>query len=330
MNAVDLAQDSMKIGFIGTYGNRAANILINKCDLLVAVGARLGLRQVGRLPNTFAPKAQIIRVDIDENELSRNVNEKEIKCHMDVKSFLKEALSEDIPKYTDWKNKCFKLKNILEDYDKDFGNLVMEKISDLLPKNALVAVDVGQNQCWAAQSLHLKGRDGRIFINGGYGSMGCALPVAIGVSISVQKNTVYCLTGDGGLQMNIQELETIVRENLPIKIVILNNKSLGKISEIQYKSYNSRYIQTNTNSGYSVPNFEKIANAYGIKSATLTSYEDLDKYEEYFLDAEPCLLDVHLPDDTLLTPKIDWKSMRILPELDNDTKNRINNIFNAD
>lgn len=327
MNAVDLAQDDIKIGFIGTYGNRVANNILAECDLLISVGARLGLRQVGHISQMFAPKAKLIRVDIDQNELSRNIKEDEEKHLMDAAAFMKILLAESIPDYLEWKNKCLNVKRILESFDKETGNLVVEKISTLLPINPIVAVDVGQNQCWSAQSLTLKGNKGRILIGGGFGAMGCGLPFAIGASIARDNEVTYCITGDGGLQMNIQELETVVREKLPIKILVINNRVLGKISEIQAVSYDGRYAQTTRNSGYTVPNFEKIANAYGMKAITLKSYKELDEYFEWFRDDEPCLINIILPEETLLIPKIKWENGKIYPELDASVQNEIKAIL---
>lgn len=316
MNAVDLAQDDIRIGFIGTYGNRVSNMIISECDLLVSVGARLGLRQVGHISENFAPNAKLIRADIDEYELSRNIKEDEIKHLIDAKDFMRMLLAENIPDYTEWRNKCLEAKKALDVYDKETGNIVIEKISSLLPVNPVVAVDVGQNECWCAQSLSLRGYFGRILIAGGYGSMGCGLPFAIGASISLNKEIVYCITGDGGLQMNIQELETVKREALPIKILVLNNHVLGKISEIQGVSYDSRFAQTTWSSGYSVPDFEKVSNAYGIRAVTLLSYEDLDEYADWLMDDLPCLINIFLPEDSLLIPKIIWETGEINPALD--------------
>ena len=117
-------------------------------------------------------------------------------------------------------------------------------------------------------------------IGGGYGSIGGGLPYAIGASISLNNGLVYCITGDGGLQMNIQEQKTIVREKLPVKIIVINNHVWGKISEIQHDSYNDRYAQTTAENGYIVPDFEKIAEAYGIKAATIPLYRELKYIKE--------------------------------------------------
>ncbi len=313
MNGVDLAQDDIHIGFIGTHGNRVANMIVNECDFIIAIGVRLGLRQVGRYMKRFAPRAKLIRVEIDENELARTVKVNEQKVQMDAHEFLTHLLKSKLPDYTIWQNKCLKVKAVLAGCDKVEGNFAVEKIASLLPENPIVAVDVGQHQCWSAQSLTLKGIHGRIFIGGGYGAMGCALPYAIGASIARQKGLVYCITGDGGLQMNIQELQTVKREKLPIKILVMNNRVLGKISETQCNNHNRRFAQTAEEGGYTVPDFQKIAEAYGIKSATLDSYKDLDGYADWFSDFEPCLLNINLSTESFLYPKITFETGEMKP-----------------
>ena len=327
MNGVDLIQDDLKIGFIGTHGNRIANTIVSQCDLVIAIGARLGLRQVGRTTENFAPHAKIIRADIDEYELARSVKDDEEKYLIDAKDFLKQLIAEDIPKYTEWKNKCLEAKNILDNFDNEVGNKAIQKISSMLPKNPIVSVDVGQHECWSAQSLHLKGQIGRILIGGGYGCMGCGLPWAIGGSVSLKAegkdNTVYCIVGDGGLQMNIQEFETVAREKLPIKILVMNNKVLGKIWETQHKQHGGRFAETAESGGYTVPDFEKVAQAYGIKAVTLSSYKELDKYDGWLQDKEPCLLNIMLPIGTELSPKIDFVTGIMKPDVSMNVKKQI-------
>ena len=316
MNGVDLAQDDLHIGFIGTHGNRIANMILNECDLIVAVGARLGIRQAGRNNKNFAPGAHLVRCDIDEYELSRNVKETEEKFHMDAKNFFQMLLEEHTARYSQWKFRCLEAKKILDSFDKQPGNYAAEKIASLLPPDPVVSVDVGMHQCWCAQSLVLKGRKGRIHISGGYGTMGCALPFAIGASVSMGKAVSYCIAGDGGFQMNIQELETVKRERLPVKIFILNNRVLGKISETQHLEHGDRFACTAVCGGYSVPDFCKISQAYGIRAAALDSYEELDSYKEWIQDLEPCLLDIRLPEDSRLTPKIKFETSEIRPCLE--------------
>lgn len=322
MNAVDLAQDDMRIGFIGVYGNRVANMIVSQSDLVISIGARLGLRQIGNKKEYFAPKAGLIRADIDPYELSRNIKDDEEKYLMDACEFLHRLLGEDIPEYDAWNKACFEAKEMLAPYDKDLGNLCIEKISDMLPQNPVITIDVGQNQCWSAQSLALKGNAGRILLGGSYGSMGCGLPYAIGASTAMGKKTVFCITGDGGLQMNVQELQAIVAEHIPIKIIVINNKTLGKISEIQSESYNGRYMITTYDSGYTVPNFEQVAKAYGLKAKTLESFQELDSVSSWLKDGDPCLISIFLPEDTSLQPKMSWNQKDMLPLLDEEIMSR--------
>ncbi len=329
MNGVDLAQDDLHIGFIGTHGNRVANMILNECDLIVSVGARLGIRQVGQFNEKFAPHADLVRCDIDEYELSRNIKEGEKKYHTDARDFMRMIMEEDVPDYSDWKKKCLGAKKFLSQFDQQPGNRAVEKIASLLPENPNVSIDVGMHQCWCAQSLVLKGYEGRIHISGGYGTMGCGLPFAIGSYIAEKKKPVYCIAGDGGFQMNIQELETVHRENLPIKIFILNNRVLGKISETQHFNHGDRFAATAVSGGYTVPKFQKIAEAYGIRAATLASYDDLQQYKDWIDDDQPCLFDIPLPENSLLTPKIKFETCKISPEIPKDAVKRVSEILSA-
>ncbi len=328
MNAVDIAQDDLRIGMIGTYGNRWSNMILENCDLVISVGARLGLRQIGHKREWFAPKSKLVRVDVDQAEMSRNVKDDEEKHLIDAKAFMTTLMASDFPDCAAWKERCLAVKNMLARYDNTEGNDAVEAIGDLLPKNPICTIDIGQHQCWVAQSLVLKGHQGRIMIGGGYGSMGCGLPYAIGASISQNNGIVYCITGDGGLQMNIQELETVRREHLPVKIIVINNHVLGKISEIQHGSYDDRYAQTTAESGYSVPDFQKIAEAYGIKAATIPTYHGLKDYQTWFTDNEPCLINMSLDPDTLLIPKIKWETGKIMPLLDEELNKKVLSLLN--
>ena len=327
MNGVDIAPEDFHIGFIGTHGNRVANMILRECDLIVTVGARLSLRQVGRYTANFAPQAHLVRADIDESELSRNIKPDEDKFHTDARDFMRKLLDEPIGDFSAWKKQCLEAKAILVEYDKQPGNRAVEAIGALLPPNANVSVDVGMNQCWTAQSLVLKGNQGRIHISGGYGTMGCGLPFAIGSAIASKGESVYCITGDGGFQMNIQELETVHRENLPVKIFILNNRVLGKISETQHFSHGDRFACTAVSGGYSVPEFVRIAEAYGIRGAQLSCYDDLCEYKGWIEDKEPCLFDIALPEDSLLTPKIKWETGKISPVISEDVVENVKAIL---
>lgn len=330
MNGVDLAQDDLHIGFIGTHGNRIANMILNECDLIVSVGARLGIRQVGQFNENFAPCADLIRCDIDEYELSRKIKENEKKYQLDALDFMKMISEEEVSDYSCWRNRCLKAKAFLAPYDKQPGNMAVEAIASLLPENPNVSVDVGMNQCWCAQSLLLKGYKGRIHISGGYGTMGCGLPFAIGACFAEGKKTVYCIAGDGGFQMNIQELETVRRDNLPIKTFILNNKVLGKISETQHFRHGDRFAATAASGGYTVPDFIRIANAYDIKAAAIKTFDELARYQDWLNDDEPCVFEIALPENSLLTPKIKFETGLINPPLDDKALNCVQKILRGE
>lgn len=327
MNAADLMQDNDKLGFIGVYGHRTANMIVTASDLVIAVGVRLGLRQIGNKPEFFAPNAHLIRADNDQFELSRDVKQDEEKYLTDAKDFMLKLIDEEIPRYDEWNAKCFEAKRVLNDYDKQPGNYCLEKISSILPENPVVAVDIGQNQCWAAQSLTLKGRRGRMLIGGSYGSMGCGLPYAVGASFAIGRGKVYCVTGDGGLQMNIQELQTVKTERLPVKIFVINNRALGKITEVQASAYEGRFLLTTENSGYHAPDFVKISEAYGIKAMTLESYDEIEKCRAWLEDDEPCMLNILLPEDTLLLPKMNWNQKEMMPLPPDDIMNKVRGIL---
>ena len=150
---------------------------------------------------------------------------------------------------------------------------------------------------------------------------------AIGSAIAQKGNPVYCIAGDGGFQMNIQELETVRREKLPIKIFILNNRVLGKISETQHFNHADRFACTAVSGGYTVPDFVKIAQAYGIKAANVLDYNHLNDYKEWINDNEPCILDISLSEDSLLTPKIKWETGKISPAISEDIVEQVQSIL---
>ena len=174
----------------------------------------------------------------------------------------------------------------------------MEELSALFPEKAVITVDVGQNQVWSAQSLRVKKRQ-RVLFSGGMGAMGYSLPAAIGAALA-SGGPAFCICGDGGFQMNIQELQFIAREKLPVKIILLNNRALGMIHHFQEMYFSSNYAQTEEGKGYSVPDFTRIVQAYGIR---VVSPEERE-LASVFSDKEPAFLEVPLPSNTHVTPKL--------------------------
>ena len=223
-------------GMIGAYGNRGANFAVANADFLLILGSRLDTRQTGTRPATFARAATIVHVDIDSNELNRSV-----KVQFPIKAHLKQFLillniclqntSVAAPKswleyIREGKQKFPSFPRKQSKSDEINPNEFIHQLSKQLSNDAVITVDVGQHQMWTGQSLEMK-KDQRVFISGGMGAMGFALPTAIGAAFVNPEKQVVVIVGDGGFQINIQELQTIVRNNLKIKIIVLNNNCLG-------------------------------------------------------------------------------------------------------
>jgi acetolactate synthase I/II/III large subunit len=296
------------IGFVGVYGHRNVNFTVEEADLIIAIGSRLDLRQVGLNNTNLLKHNKLYRVEIDQAELNIDKSLTEIKIKIDIAKFIdifSSKLDTFICDYSDWKQAISKVDSILkseEPIDKvfDFINKVSSNMEHIY-------VDVGQNQVWTSQKMKLKGNQ-KLFHSGGHGAMGYSFPSAIGCAINFMK-PVLSISGDGGFQMNLQELETVRRNNLPVKMLILNNSSLGMISEFQGQYLKSRYSGTKTGSGYSSPCFADIAKAYNINSI-LIKYEDLnqsdqvyDKLMKQIVSNDPLLIEIIIPDNLNIAPR---------------------------
>jgi len=306
MTGFDILSDMPNnYGFIGAYGDRAANFIVAKADLVLTAGARLDIRQAGAVRQNFAPTAKIIRVDIDSDELTYKIRDNEIDVNMDASVLLNKLFVMDIPKaQEEWINVCDEIRNKVAGLDDRLPNRIMRKLSDCIPENTVIATDVGQNQVWTAQSFKLK-KGQQVFFSGGHGAMGYSLPAAIGAHFGANKPAVS-INGDGGIQMNIQELEFIHRENLPVTVVVFNNSSLGMIRHFQEMYFNGNYAQTLTGSGYSNPYFDGIAQAYGMKyiCANSNNNYDLSEVTACIRDGIPALVEVVIDEYTYVSPKL--------------------------
>lgn len=306
MPAVDILNASdLNYGFIGAYGSRTANFVVAKCDLLITLGARLDVRQVGAKRENFAPNAAIIRVDIDPGELEYRVREDEIQIQagvVEVMDAIAAMIQRNPVSCPQWIQVCDTIRDALMDMDQMLPNRLMAKLSECIPENAVITTDVGQNQVWAAQSFRTKPGQ-RIFFSGGHGAMGYSLPAAIGCCLP-HKNPVFSLNGDGGIQMNLQELQTIAREQLPVKIIVFNNSALGMIRHFQEMYFGGSYCQTVPQGGYTVPEFGKVAGAYGLNYHLVESEADIRK--ELFSGSGPCLIEVAIHEDTYVFPKLEF------------------------
>lgn len=300
MLAVDICKDSY--GFIGAYGSRTANFIAAKSDLVISLGARLDVRQIGANRSAFAPDACIVRVEIDKDELSLKTHEDEIQINADVKDTLKAMLTIQARPVNEWNNVCDTIRDELKDIDNKLPNKLVQKISDMIPEGAVITTDVGQNQVWVAQSFNVKA-DQRIFFSGGHGAMGYSLPAAIGCALASGRE-VYSFSGDGGIQMNIQELQTIARENIPVKIILFNNCALGMIRHFQEMYFDNNYVQTIPSGGYTVPDFGAIAGAYKIPYTCVEDVSDID--EKLFAQEGPQFIEVKINEPTYVFPKLEF------------------------
>ena len=294
------------LGLIGSYGNRYGNLALANSDLILVLGSRLDTRQTGTSLDTFAREAKIIQVDVDKNELGSKIKI-DIEINSDVKDFIttlnKYEINIDI---TEWLKKLKEYKNKFSstvgfDNNLKIPNYVVSIISKYL-QDEDICVDVGQHQMWTAQSLNIKATQ-RVLFSGGMGAMGFALPASIGACIGSNKRTVV-IAGDGGIQMNIQELEIINRRKLPIKIFVLNNKNLGMVRQFQELYFDKKYLGTIDD--YSVPNLVDIAKAYAIKARKIDDISKLEiELKDIFSSNDPELINIELPvEKTTVEPKL--------------------------
>lgn len=305
MIAIDAipTEDTYAYGMIGAYGSRWANYIIDHSDCILSLGSRLDCRQTGVNKNLFAQNAKILRVDIDAGEMENRTNEIEQHYCVPLESLMP-ALEENAKKLTwdfcQWNECCSNIREKLKNVDSpQHGNVVVSGLNSLLPDNVIVTTDVGQNQVWVAQSLCV-GENHRVLFSGGHGAMGYGLPSAIGAAIA-SKRPVICIVGDGGFQMNMQELQTVMRENLPVKIILFNNHALGMIHHFQEMYFGSNFVQTQVDSGFTVPDFPAIVKAYGIRAMENPSPETL---QSVLSDSVPAFIEIGLPQSTYVFPKL--------------------------
>lgn len=302
----------LRAGFIGSYGNRWTNLSIGASDCILVIGSRLDIRQTGADVEGFKANKTIIHIDIEAGELNNRVQD----CYCiqtDVNSFLQQAItyfsSNKIKTNPSWMAEINHLRAKWSD-TKEITNIkginpnsFIHHLSKASVLSRGYCVDVGSHQMWAAQSVELN--ENQFFItSGGMGAMGYSLPAAIGACFAVDKEPVMVICGDGGFQLNIQELQTIKRNELPVKVIILNNKSLGMIRQFQDSYFDGRHQSTVW--GYNAPDFSKIALAYGIDAATIAEESEIaDALQALWKDPHaPFLLQVMIDPAANAYPKI--------------------------
>ncbi|MDC0621338.1 thiamine pyrophosphate-binding protein [Candidatus Pelagibacter sp.] len=323
-SGLDAIHDSHKnfYGTIGVYGNRSANFVVQNADLVLNIGSRLDTRITGGKPETFARSAKIISVDIDKNELFKKRGLKNFDTfNCDISEFLIKFIKVLRKKKVNlsnkllWINKCNHWKEKfpkIEKKNKKFKNYVnpyffMDKLSDILKKDDVIISDDGAHLTWSVQAFKLK-EGQRFFSAFGNSPMGYAFPASIGASLAYKKKKrIICIDGDGSIQINLQELHTLKKLNLPIKVFIFNNNGYGIIKQFQSLYLGNRYEASGNSKGVSNPNFRKISKAFGLSYNKITSEKNLkEKLKKIINSKNPEFIDVIVKNDQKILPKLEF------------------------
>jgi len=299
------------LGMLGMHGTRAANYAMDEADLIVAIGARFDDRITGKL-SEFAPRAKFIHIDIDPAEISKNVPA-HIPIVGDAKNILPRltaeyrALAADPARLEDWwaRIEDWRRRHPLQYSDTEDTEIrpqrMIEALYEATGGNAVVTSDVGQHQMWATQYYHYNRP--RTWINsGGLGTMGFGLPAAMGAAVGCPEETVVCITGDGSIQMNMQELATCAQESIGVKVFIMNNGYLGMVRQWQELFWEGRYSQVDMGSH---PDFVKLAEAYGATGMRLTDKTTLvEDMRTALATPGPVMVDVRVSREENVYPMI--------------------------
>ncbi len=312
--AVDVLPYShpLRVGMIGTYGNRWSNWSIGQSDFLLVLGSRLDVRQTGADTQAFKKNRVVYHVDCDEAEVNNRItNCFDIIADLNVfiESFINIVKKIKFKDNSKWHNDINNNKNMwadtneLSDIKGINPNKFIHQLAKVSDNAAAYTIDIGQHQMWAAQSIELNSKQ-RFLTSGGMGSLGFAVPAAIGACVASGNKPIVAISGDGGMQFNIQELETIAYNKLPVKLVVINNNSYGMVRQFQQSYFEERYQSTCW--GYSAPDFCRVAEAYGIPSININSSNDIDKglAQLWKEPNKPYLMQVKIDAGTNVYPKI--------------------------
>ncbi len=296
-------------GMLGMHGSIASNVLSQQADLILAVGMRFDDRVTGKL-DSYCKDAKIIHIDIDPSELGKNVAV-DLGIVADAKEALA-ALSAKMPRkerkaWLESDKHCqqVEMEKVILPETKGTGDTinpgeVVATVAEVCGQDAIILTDVGQNQMLGARYSRFK-RSRSFISSGGLGTMGFGIPATIGAKVAAPDRKVCLFVGDGGFQMTIQELGTIMQEQLGVKLVLLNNNWLGNVRQWQELFFKERYSATRMIN----PDFEKIAQAYGIERVLVEKREDLrPAVERMFADDKPFILDVHITEENMVFPMV--------------------------
>ncbi|EOH4910571.1 acetolactate synthase 2 catalytic subunit [Enterobacter ludwigii] len=291
LGAVD-ADYPYYLGMLGMHGTKAANLAVQACDLLIAVGARFDDRVTGKL-NTFAPNANVIHMDIDPAEMNK-LRQAHVALQGNLNTLLP-ALQQPL-KIDAWRQHTADMRvehTWRYDHlgDAIYAPLLLKQLSDRKPADCVVTTDVGQHQMWSAQHMTYT-RPENFITSSGLGTMGFGLPAAVGAQVARPNDTVICISGDGSFMMNVQELGTVKRKQLPLKIVLLDNQRLGMVRQWQQLFFQERYSETTLTDN---PDFLILASAFGIPGQHITRKDQVEAALDTMLSSEgPYLLHVSI------------------------------------
>ena len=301
------------IGRIGTLGSRAGNFALQNADLILSIGSRNNIRQVSYNWKSFAHRAKKIIIDIDPAELKKPTIKPDLAINCDAGFFLKELFKYGVTQarwdwWLDWcRLRKEKYPVVLAEYRKSRAvnpYYFIQKLTQL-SRASDVMVAANASACVVLFQAGVVKKNQRIFWNSGCAAMGYDLPAAIGASLANNAKNTICISGDGSIQMNIQELQTIAHYKLPIKIFLLNNKSYISIKQTQENFFGLPYVGCDAKSGVSFPSFTKVAKAYGIKAMTITGHQGMEaKISKALKFRGPLLCDVILEQDYKFAPRI--------------------------
>tara|TARA_R110000824_G_scaffold121208_11_gene277195 strand:+ start:2592 stop:4343 length:1752 start_codon:yes stop_codon:yes gene_type:complete len=319
-SAVDIVNETYEhyCGRIGVLGQRSSNKIIQNCDLMISIGSRLGVKMTGYKYEAFAKNAYKIMVDIDENEMNKYNIHVDLKVKSDCFNFLEalmgsaNLLHDDLFNIKDWHSYCKDLRSkeqYVFDKHRNYKGYAsnycfVEGLSELVPENVPTITSNGSAHVITLQTMSLSGKQ-RLFTNVGCASMGYGLPAAIGACVSNNNSKTICIEGDGSLQMNIQELQTVVHHALPMIIFVINNGLYLSIKRTQENYFNSRYVATSIDSGISSPDLKKIADAYGIEYISINNNSQIHDGIKHCLETtKPIICEVFTNPDEKHEPKV--------------------------
>ena len=311
VNGNDIVNESYPqyFGRFGTHAQLCANKLINEADFILSIGSRLYVRQIGYNFDDFGKNAYKIAVDVDSNELEKPTLRLDMKVCEDAKKFISNLNKVFINKSSnEWLSTCESLRSpkVVEkhraktDYVSNY--YLIEKLSEIIPDKYDIVTSDGSANVVTMQVVKLKDNQ-RLITNTGCAPMGYGLPCAVGVASTGQKT--LCIEGDGSLHLNIHELQTMMHNNLPIKILLLNNEGYLSIKVTQKSFFKGHYVASEQSSGVSFPNFQKISDAYGIPYFNIKNNDDIESELNKFFDHDgPCLCEVFTDPNEIFEPRV--------------------------